>query len=80
MTTGKTAPIEKDSQKTNHPQKLQTHSVPTNDVENSNDTNQVGDLLFAYKPRTKKRFQGDQRRSTIHCLTHDVDEPQKNIK
>ena len=33
-------------QKKNHPKQLQTHNVPTNDVENTNGTNKGGHLLF----------------------------------
>ena len=37
------------------PHQLQTHNVPTNDMENTNDTNLGGDLQFAKKPRTVPR-------------------------
>ena len=32
------------------PEQLETQNVPTDDVENTNGTNQGGDLLFTYKP------------------------------
>ena len=35
----------------NHLQKLQTHNLPTNDVENINSTNKERDLLLTNKPR-----------------------------
>ena len=45
---------------------LQTHNLPTHDVENTNSTNYGGDLLFVNKPRTVSRLtermpQGKQR-------------------
>ena len=59
--------------KRNRHQQLQTHNVPTTDVENTNDTDQRGDLLFTNKPRTVLRRtermpQGNKRnmRYTIH--------------
>ena len=35
----------------NRPKQLQTHNLPTDDVENINSTNKERDLLLAYKPR-----------------------------
>ena len=34
----------------NHPKQLQTHNVPTYDVENTNGTNKEIDLFLANKP------------------------------
>ena len=47
MTKGKTNSIAKDPPLKKEPQ---THNVSTDDVENTNGTNQGGDLLFANKP------------------------------
>ena len=35
----------------NCPKQLQTHNLPTNEVENINSTNKEGDLLLAKKPQ-----------------------------
>ena len=35
----------------NRPQQLQTHNLPTNDVENINSTNKGRDLPLSNKPR-----------------------------
>ena len=51
MTKGKTILIQKDRSKRTAPKQLQTHNLPTNDVENTNSTNKGKDLLFANKPR-----------------------------
>ena len=66
----------KRSPKKNCPQQLLTHIVPTEDVENTNDTNQWGDLWFTNQPQTaprgmKRMSQEDQRywRATIHWST-----------
>ena len=37
-------------------QQLQTHNVPTDDVENTDGTNYSGDLLFGNKPKTVPRI------------------------
>ena len=47
MTKRKTTLIQKDTKKRNRVQQLQTHTVPTDDVENTDDTNQGQNLLFA---------------------------------
>ena len=52
MTKGKTVLIQKDSLKGTTPKQLQTHNVPTYDVENTNSTNKGGDLLLVNKPWT----------------------------
>ena len=65
----------------NHLKKLQTHNLPTNDVENDveniNSTNKGRDLLLANKPRivpwrTERMLQRIQRHSriTLHRSTH----------
>ena len=51
MTKGKTTLIQKDPNKGTTPKQLQTHNLPTNDVENINSTNKGRDLLLANKPR-----------------------------
>ena len=52
MMTGKTILILKDPQKSNCLQLLQTHNVPTNDVEKTNGTKKGEDLPFANKLQT----------------------------
>ena len=56
---------------------LQTHNLPTNDVENTNSTNKGKDLLLANKPRIapwrpERMLQRTQRHSriTLHRSTH----------
>ena len=51
----KDQPDSKTSPRTKHSSQLQTHNVPTEDVENPNSTNKDGDLLFVYKPRIVPR-------------------------
>ena len=55
MTNGKNTRIPQRNLKTNHPKKLQTNNMPTNNVENTNDTNLGGDLLLVNKPRNVTR-------------------------
>ena len=52
---GKDRPDPKRLPRRNRPQQLQTHNVPTDDVENTNGTNYEGDLQFANKLRTVPR-------------------------
>ena len=66
---------------------LQTHNVPTIDVENTNSTNKEKDLLFANKPRfvpwrTERMPQRIQRlsRITTHRSTHPKWEQDKMEK
>ena len=61
----------------NSTNQLQTHNLPTNDVENINSTNKGRDLLLANKPwiipwRTDRMLQRIQRHSriTLHRSTH----------
>ena len=61
----------------NRPKQLQTHNLPTNDVENINSTNKGRDLLLANKPWfvpwwTEWMLQRIQRHSriTLHRSTH----------
>ena len=44
--------------KKNRPQQLQTYNVPSNDEENTNDTNRDGDLWFVNKPTAVPRRNG----------------------
>ena len=66
---------------------LQTHNLPTNDVENINSTNKGKDLLLANKPRivpwlTERMPQRIQRHSriTLHRSTHPKWEQDKTEK
>ena len=66
---------------------LQTHNLPTNDVENTNSTNKGKDLLLAYKPQivpwqTERVPQRIQRHSriTLHRSTHPKWEQDKTGK
>ena len=61
----------------NRPKQLQTHNLPTDDVENINSTNKERDLLLANKPRivpwgTDRMPQRIQRHSrvTLHRSAH----------
>ena len=61
----------------NRPKQLQTHKLPTDDVENNNSTNEGRDLLLANKPscvswRTERMHQRNQKHSrvTVHRSTH----------
>ena len=83
----KNHPDSKRTPKRNHPQQLQTHNVPINDVENTNGTNKGGDLLFANKLRTVPRetertLQGNgrNRRAAIHWSTHSQREQNETKK
>ena len=65
MTKGRTTLIKKYPPK-DPPQQLQTHNLPTDDVETTNGTNQGGDLLFVNKlqtfpRRTKRVLKGNKR-------------------
>ena len=73
----KRPPWSRKAPKKESPQQLQTHNVFTYNVENTNGTNQLGDLGFTNKPPTilrgKERMtQGNQmyRRASIHWSTH----------
>ena len=78
MSKGKTTLIQKGPNKrTALSNKLQTHNLPTNDVENINSTNKGRDLLFANKTRfvswgTERVLQRIQRhtRITLQRSTH----------
>ena len=66
---------------------LQTHNLPTNDVENTNCTNKVKDLQLANKPqifpwRTERMLQRIQShgRITLHRSTHPKWEQDKTEK
>ena len=71
-------PIDRKEPKQGNPSKqLQTHNLPTNNVENINTTNKGRDLLLANKPRlvpwrTERMLQRIQRHSriTLHRSTH----------
>ena len=70
-TKRKTTLIQKDPTKRNRSKQLQTHNVPTDDVENTNDTTKGRDLLLVNKlqivPRgTERMLQVDQRRAITH--------------
>ena len=61
----------------NHPEQLQTHNLPTNDVGNTNSRNKGNDLLLVNKPRfipwrTERMSQRIQRHSRVtldnYCL------------
>ena len=61
----------------NLPKQLQTHNLPTDDVENINSTNKERDLLLSHKPRIVPRrkertLQRIQRHSiiTLHRSAH----------
>ena len=61
----------------NRPKQLQTHNLPTDDVENINSTNKGRNLLFANELRfvswrTERMLQKNQRHSrvTLHRTTH----------
>ena len=61
----------------NHPKQLQTHYLPTNDVENINSTNKGRNLLLANKLRivpwrTERMLQRIQRHSRIIYIDQDI--------
>ena len=72
MTQGKTplSPIQNDPPK-NRSQQLQTHNVPTHDMENTNRINWWEYFLFANKPRTVPRKQKGTRKGTRDLLYID---------
>ena len=73
----------------NRPKQLQTHNLPTDDVENINCTNKGRDLLLTNKPRfvfwrTERMLQRNQRhrRVTLHRSAHpkcEQDQTEKSI-
>ena len=70
MTKERTTLIKKGHKQRNRPKQLQTHNLPTNDVENINSTNKGRDLLLSKKPRivpwrTERMLQRIQRHSRI---------------
>ena len=71
----------------NHPKQLQTHNLPTNDVENINSTNKGRDLQLANKPQfvswwTARMLQSIQRhrRVTLRRSTHPIWEQDQTDK
>ena len=77
----------KGSKQRNCSKQLQTNNLPTNDVENINNTNKGKDLLLANKPRivpwrTERMPQSIQRHSriTLHRSTHPIWEQDKTEK
>ena len=87
MSTGKITLIQKDPSKGTAPKQLQTHNLPTDDVENINSTNKGRDLLLANKLRivpwgTEKMLQRIQRRSkvTLHRSAHPKREQNQTEK
>ena len=61
-------PDPKRTPKRNRPKQLQTHNVPTDDIENTNSKNQGGDLLFANRKDAAR--EKENKRSILHCSTH----------
>ena len=86
MTKGKTTLIQKGPKQMSRPKQLQTHNLPTDDVENINSTNKGRDLLLANKPRivpwgTKWMPQRIQRhcRVTLHRPAHPDENKTRRI-
>ena len=76
---GKEHPYPKRSADWNCLQRLRTHNIHINDVENSNGSNQEGDITFAKKNRMRlgKMMKG---KSTKHYSTHLEGEQNKKKK
>ena len=53
----------------NRPKQIQTHNLPTNDVEKINSTNKGRDLLLANKPQTERMLQRDFEIQTDHLIS-----------
>ena len=51
MAIGRITLMQKDPKQRNRPKQLQTHNLPTNDMENTNSSNEGRNLLLANKPR-----------------------------
>ena len=87
VTQGKIRMIQKNSLKETAPKQLQTHNVPSDDVENINSTNKERMVQLANKPRivpceTERMPQRIQRHSrvTLHRSEHPQREQEQTEK